>query len=181
MKSIAKKRLLWVAAVLLALGVAYLLASSSIERMLHSVDRARPAVGAAVHKKIAAVDQPPADEGSNSTAASGGLAAGVTRTFIKPSHPAWAQAVHLEISAVEQNSELVVSGSLLAASQCSRLQIDLELQADDGRKVFHTMILGSAGPVGQRPIQSRRRLPPSAAGTPALWSAHVASLRCLDP
>lgn len=105
----------------------------------------------------------------------------ITRTFYKPTYSDSAEAIRLEISAVEKSSELLIVGRLFDGSACNRLQIDLELKGDDGRKIFHTLILARTGKAGEMPIQSKRRLPPSAVHSPTVWKAHVADLRCLDP
>ena len=106
---------------------------------------------------------------------------GVTRTFFKPSDSQSAQTVDLEITAHEQIGALQISGNLRDGLECSRLQIELELQSDDGRKVFHTLVLGKTGGSDGRTIRSKRRLMPAQDESPASWSAHVAAIRCLDP
>ena len=87
----------------------------------------------------------------------------------------------MEITPVEKNNELMLSGKLFDGSDCVRLQIDLELRSDNGRKIFHTIILGDVDAAGERMIRSKRRLPSSTDALPVAWTAHIASLRCLDP
>ena len=181
MKTIPMKYKMLAAALLLTLSVAYLMTTGRFEHFLLSNDADKPANISSVRNKIFAADPPRSPGGSDAKIDSGGPAAMVTRAFFKPMQSELADAVGLEITAVEQSGELVISGLLRDGSACNRLQIDFELEADDGRNLYHTLIIGSTGQTGEQPVRSKRRLPPPVSGSPAAWRTHVASIRCLDP
>ncbi len=181
MKSIDRKYFLWPAATLLAFAVAYLLTAGSIERLFRTADPGEQAAVPIVRGKIQVAGQPQAVDTIGKEKGPSKPAAGVTRAFFKPPRSETAEAVGLEITAVEQNGELVINGLLHDGSGCNRLQIDLELETEDGRKIYHTLILGDVGRIGEKPIRSKRRLPPSDHSLAVAWRAHVTALRCLDP
>ena len=175
------KHIFWVAAVLLALTLAALAISGSIEPLIRLVGFGQPAVAPIVRQRIPGADEPqPLDSNDQSTDSVPSQNA-VTRVFFKSSGTSSSEAVRLEIKAVEQKSELVISGALRDGSACRRMQIDLKLKANDGREFFHSLMLGDTGQSGAQPIRSRRRLPSATNSQPAVWHAHVAALRCLDP
>jgi len=181
MKPISVKTIFWTAVTLIALASAYLLVSGTIERLIRSDDPDRSAPAPVVRNRIPAAHKPRPADNSGAKIGSVDPSAGVTRAFFKPLRSESADTVRLEITAVEKNNELVISGKLLDGSACNRLQIELELQADNGRKIFHALILGNVDAAGERPIRSKRRLPPSSDKLPLAWRAHVAAIRCLDP
>jgi hypothetical protein len=179
MKPIAVKTI-WIAAALIALAAAYLLVSGSFERLIFSSGPQKPAAAPIANNKNPVAGRLEVSGGSGK-AESVNPATGVTRAFFKPTHSSPSETLRLKIAVDEQNGELLLNGSLLVGSACSRLQIELQLEADDGRKLFHTLVLGNSGRTGERPLRSKRRLPPATTGLPATWRAHVASLHCLDP
>ena len=180
MKPTTGKTIAWTTVALVALAAAGLLASGRLAG-LAGFTASGTSAAPVVRNKIPDADEPPATDTSEREAGSAEPSAAVTRTFFKPLHTTPAQAVRMEITAVEKNHELLISGKLFDGSNCKRLQIDLELQAEDGRKIFHTLILGDIAAAGQRPIRSKRRLSPSSDGPPVTWRARVSSLRCLQP
>jgi hypothetical protein len=169
------------AAALMALAAAYLLISGNFERLILLTGPQKPAAAPIASNKKSAVGSLEVSEGSGEEAEFADPAAGVTRAFYKSAQSAPTEAVRLKIAVVEQNGELLINGSLFDGSACPRLHIELELEADDGRKLFHTLVLGDTGQTDERPLRSKRRLPPAAPELPAIWRAHVDSLRCLDP
>jgi hypothetical protein len=181
MKAISVKNILVSVVVLVAIAGVFLFASGRIERLIPFSVSDDSSTVPVVRYKIPPPDSAPVSGGSGNNTGSADPLAGITRTFIKPSHSEPAEAVRLEISAVEQNNELIIAGKLFDGSDCNRLQIDLELNVDDGRRIFHTLILGSTNQTGERAIRSKRRLSPSSARSPITWRAHVTALRCLDP
>ncbi|KPJ78179.1 MAG: hypothetical protein AMJ54_04995 [Deltaproteobacteria bacterium SG8_13] len=175
------KTVLWLTAVLLALAVAFLLASGRIGHGVRPTVSEEPKSPPSIRHKIPDADRPTeTGDGGKKTGPADPIG-GVTRTYVKPSYSEPTEAVRLEVSAIEQDGELLIVGKLFDGSSCYRMQIDLELQADDGRIVFHTLMLSPTGQNQERPIRSKRRLPPSSTKAPVSWRAHVAALRCLDP
>ena len=170
-------------AVLVTITVVFLLFSGRFERLNLPSAPVDSSMAPVVRNKIPPPGSAPGSGGGLENTGLTDPFAGVTRTFIKPSHSDSepAQAVRLEITAIEQNNELIIAGKLIDGSACKRLRLDLELDTDDGRKIFHTLILGGTSRTGEREIRSKRRLSPSSARSPLTWRAHVAALQCLDP
>ena len=181
MKPIAKKYIFLAAAALLILAAATLVISGSIDRLIRVAGFDQPVIVPHARNTAPVAGKPQVSDSNDKSSGANQPAPGVTRAFFKPPGSKSAEAVRLEIKAVERNNELMISGSLRDGSACRRLQIDIELKADDGRKLFHTLMLGDSGRTEAQPIRSKRRLPPSAKNLPAIWSAHVAAIRCLDP
>ena len=183
MKATSVTTILISVAVLVAIALVFLFVSGRFERLMRSSAPDGSSTVPVVRNKIPPPNSAPVTGSSGRRTAPADPFTGVTRSFIKPSHSDSepAHAVRLEISAVEQNNELIITGKLIDDSACNRLQVDLELDVDDGRKVFHTLILGGTNQNEERTIRSKRRLSPSSARSPLIWRAHVAALRCLDP
>ena len=169
--------------VLVVMAVGFLLFSGRMERLNQPSAPVDSSMAPVVRNKIPLPESTSVSGGRGKNTGPTDPFAGITRTFIKPSHSDAkpTQVIRLEISAVEQNNELTIAGKLIDGFACNRVQLDLELDVDDGRKIFHSMILGGTKQTGEREFRSKRRLSPSSARSPLTWRAHVAALRCLDP